>query len=454
MKKIISIALALLMVAVMLPVMAMADEGTTLPNPDENGVITLTENVVLAEAVEITNAVTIDLHGFSITSSNTTSGKVIIANANVTIKDSVGGGRIESTSAKKDSSAAIRVGTAGTDKDITVTIESGTIKGRDCGIFVAGINSKLVVNGGYIEGTNGFGVSGNGSMSNNNTTSECGPTTITINGGKIIGGGTGIYHPQVGELTINNGEITGETGIEIRSGDLNVNGGVITATGNSTSTDPNGNGSTTVGAAIAVVQHTTKQPINVKINGGSFNGVSALYEAYPESNPIEATEKISIVVNGGTFNGAVNKAEDGSSLGVMGGTFNSDVTDYVHASPTVKDNKGKYYVGSTAKNAVENAESGSFEVLAASEGEALNVKSGVTIVNNSDITITVNGKNINHGETYTVPGAPIIIYNPTVDTPKADNQKNPGTGANDFVGVAAAMAVVSLLGAAAVIRKK
>ena len=49
---------------------------------------------------------------------------------------------------------------------------------------------------------------------------------------------------------------------------------------------------------------------------------------------------------------------------------------------------------------------------------------------------------------------PIIIYTPTVDTPKANDQKNPGTGANDFVGVAAAMAVVSLLGAAAVIRKK
>ena len=35
-----------------------------------------------------------------------------------------------------------------------------------------------------------------------------------------------------------------------------------------------------------------------------------------------------------------------------------------------------------------------------------------------------------------------------------DTTKNPGTGAYDFVGVAAAMAVVSLLGAAAVIRKK
>ena len=452
MKKVISIALALLMVAVMLPVMAMAEEpATELPTADANGVITLEKDVVLADAVEINSDVTIDLHGWSITSSNGNSGKVIIAMANVTIKDSVGNGRIESTSTSGGSSAAIRVGTAGTDKDITVTIESGTMKGRDCGIFVAGINSKLVVNGGYIEGTNGFGVSGNGSMKND--VPECGPTTITINGGKIIGGGTGIYHPQVGELTINNGEITGETGIEIRSGDLNVNGGVITATGNPTSTDPNGNGSTTVGAAIAVVQHTTKQPINVKINGGSFNGVSALYEANPQSNPKEATEKIGIVVNGGTFNGAVNKAQDGSTLGVMGGTFNTNVSNYVCTSPTVKDENNKYYVGETAEAVLQSATSGTFTVVGAVEDEALNVKPGVTIVNNSNTTIRVNGNEVASEKSYTVPGAPIFIYTPTEDTPKANDQKNPSTGANDFVGVAAAMAVVSLLGAAAVIRK-
>ena len=83
-----------------------------------------------------------------------------------------------------------------------------------------------------------------------------------------------------------------------------------------------------------------------------------------------------------------------------------------------------------------------------------NVKPGVTVKNGTAETVTVNGNNVPRNESYTVPGAPIIIYTPTEDTPKADNQKNPGTGANDFVGVAAAMAVVSLLGAAAVIRKK
>ena len=120
----------------------------------------------------------------------------------------------------------------------------------------------------------------------------------------------------------------------------------------------------------------------------------------------------------------------------------------------VKDNNGKYYVGEDAKNAVENANSGTLFVEDAGADVALNVKPGVTIVNNSRETIKVNGNEVAPEKSYTVPGAPIIIYTPTVDTPKANDQKNPGTGANDFVGVAAAMAVVSLLGAAAVISKK
>ena len=66
-----------------------------------------------------------------------------------------------------------------------------------------------------------------------------------------------------------------------------------------------------------------------------------------------------------------------------------------------------------------------------------------------------NGKELDsNGKVVNKPSAPIIIYNPTEDTPKANDQKNPSTGANDLVGVAAAMAAVSLLGAAAVIRKK
>ncbi len=50
--------------------------------------------------------------------------------------------------------------------------------------------------------------------------------------------------------------------------------------------------------------------------------------------------------------------------------------------------------------------------------------------------------------------APIIIYTPTGDTPKTDDQKNPATGANDMVAAAAALMAVSALGMAVLSRKK
>ena len=53
-----------------------------------------------------------------------------------------------------------------------------------------------------------------------------------------------------------------------------------------------------------------------------------------------------------------------------------------------------------------------------------------------------------------VPGTITIIVPSTEETKPAEDQKNPTTGANDLVGVAAAAAVMALLGAAAVLRKK
>lgn len=450
MKKVISIALALLMVAVMLPVMAMAEDDTALPTADANGVIKLTNNVTLPKMTEIKGNITLDLNGFTISGKGT----VLDLYGTIEIKDSTegGNGKIVSTDRTNTPPDSPNSNGIWINDNTSVTINSGTIKGNTWGVVVAGVNASFTMNGGTVIN----GITGNGSE--NAGVPKYAPTTITINGGVVNGGELGIYHPQVGKLTINNGEITGKSGIEMRAGELVVNGGVITATGTPLTVNPNGGGSTTVGAAVAIAQHTTKRPITVNISGGTFTGGAALLEANPQTNPEDATKNVGIVVNGGTFNGAVNKAEDGSSLGVMGGSFNSDVTDYVHASPTVKDNNGKYYVGSTAKNAVENAESGSFEVLAASEGEALNVKPGVTIVNNSNTTIRVNGNDVKPETSYTVPGTITIIVpsegGSTTTTPSTDNTKNPSTGANDLVGVAAAMVVVSLLGAAAVIRKK
>lgn len=447
MKKIISIALALLMVAVMLPVMAMADEPATELPTAQNGVIKLTNNVTLSNMTEIRGNITLDLNGFTISGKGT----VLDLYGTIEIKDSTEGGNGKIVSTVRTNTPPDSPNSNGIwiNDNTSVTINSGTIEGNTWGVVVAGVHASFTMNGGTVIN----GITGNGSE--NAGIPVYGPTTITINGGKIIGDGTGIYHPQDGELTINGGEITGKSGIEIRAGGLIVRGGTITATGDPISTVPNGNGTTTVGAAVAIAQHTTKKGIAVTINGGTFTGKAALLESNPENNDLQYTRNISVNVSGGTFNGAVNKANDGSYLGVMGGTFKTNVTPYV-GETLVVENNGTYFVGGTAIDAVQDATGGTFTVVAVPDEPVKfeNVKPGVTVKNGTAETVTVNGNNVPRNESYTVPGAPIIIYTPTEDTSKADNQKNPSTGANDFVGVAAAMAVVSLLGAAAVIRKK
>lgn len=68
-------------------------------------------------------------------------------------------------------------------------------------------------------------------------------------------------------------------------------------------------------------------------------------------------------------------------------------------------------------------------------------------------TINNNGQIVDKGTTPPTDGSPIIIYPPTGDTPNTTTG-NPTTGANDFVGIAAAAAVMALLGSAVILRKK
>lgn len=184
----------------------------------------------------------------------------------------------------------------------TINIEGGSVSGGNtesaASVAICGVGdnsetaTKLIANGTTFTGGT-FGINGNGTAHN---------TYIELND-CVVTGSVGIYHPQDGDLIINGGEITGDvTGIEIRSGTLTVNSGTITGNGDPFESDPNGNGTTTTGAAIAVSQHTTNLPITVTINGGTFNGIRALYEADLQD---EVTEGVTIEVTGGTFNGEV-----------------------------------------------------------------------------------------------------------------------------------------------------
>jgi len=72
----------------------------------------------------------------------------------------------------------------------------------------------------------------------------------------------------------------------------------------------NGNGTTTVGAAIAVAQHTTKLPIYVEVSGGTFSAFTPLNQANPQNNEESDIAKVVVKVTGGTFNTITTKEDE------------------------------------------------------------------------------------------------------------------------------------------------
>lgn len=441
MKKIISIALALLMVAVMLPVMAMADE--TLQNKIDTAAdgATITLDKDYTEDITIDKALTIDLNGKKLTNS---AGDTITVNANGNLTIT-GNGTVDNVTHGK---AALRIKENG-----KATLNGGYFnrsqeKGK--GASESGENSfYTLINNGELIINNGAVVT------TASEDSKLGRFSSLIENGFYSHGGS-TYYPT---LTINGGTFKGglNTIKNDDNGITNIYGGKCEnyyqacVQNHHKTTIYNGEFSADVSSAWSV------------LNCGSCASVDAIHDAHElviKNGNFKGDVRASVgtvKIEGGSFEASFTKAEN-ATIEISGGTFNTEVTDYVGENTLVVENNGTYHVGDAAQNAVQNATSGTFTVKKAKNDTSLTVKSGVTIVNNSDITITVNDKKVPNGESYTVPGTITIIVpsdgGNTTTTPSTDNTKNPGTGANDFVGVAAAMVVVSLLGAAAVIRKK
>ena len=195
---------------------------------------------------------------------------------------------------------------------------------------------------------------------------------INITGGSVIHeADVAIYIAGAATLNISgDAVIEGTTGVEIRAGKLDVTGGTITATAEEFTATANNNGTTSVGAAVAVAQHSTNHELEVAISGGTFNGVMALYEE--DTCDDGNVSGISMYVTGGTFNGSV--FTENCKTAITGGEF---------ADPTAC-----YYLGTNA-NVTVNME-------ADYTGAGFKTQSGQTVA-----------LNIASGKTYTVT-APLV----------------------------------------------
>ncbi len=198
-----------------------------------------------------------------------------------------------------------------------LNVNGGEISGSIAGIAVYGAakgNTKagVVVNvaGGKISSDAGYAIAGNGNPVLENT-------TVNISGGEVVSAkDTAIYHPQAGTVSISGGKVSGVTGgVQMCAGSLNVTGGTITATGNGDVSGKTGDGSIPDGAAVSVVNRNYPGGTpSATISGGtltSASGVGAV-QAYTWTN-----------------NAKADWAEAKSNTSISGGTFSSDVSDYV-----------------------------------------------------------------------------------------------------------------------------
>ena len=234
-----------------------------------------------------------DLGGHTMTGKVTaTTGSVLNVSAPVTIQN----GTIKFTGEKSDKIGALKINGADVTIAENVTIDGG----KSYAIWPEGYGHTLTVNG-IVTSNGDYAIAGFGDVSGGYI-DDC---SITVNAGAVISApnGVAIYHPELGTVTINGGEITGHTGIEMCAGKLVVKDGTITSTGADNSNSDN---VVLNGAAISILDRSYPggSP-SAEITGGTFTSatapaIRAYHWEYPNATDwTDAGTKVNI--SGGTF---------------------------------------------------------------------------------------------------------------------------------------------------------
>lgn len=308
------------------------------------------------------------------------------------------------------------VSVVGTAADVTLTVNADahfvTIKGANIEVSFKNIAlaGKIDYNGIYFDSaaTGAKLTLDNTGISNvkRGVSIAADNASVVINSSEIVARYYGVTVGASGvELSVNGGEIEGATAIEMRAGKLVVNSGTMIGNGDPFESDPNGNGATTLGAAVAAVQHTTKLDLSVEINGGTLQGARAFYQANLQNNGKEALEKISITLGkSAVYDGEI-------------------IVDSAEA--TIEDDQStRYYM--TLQQAVDAAEDDE-TVVVAKDLSASGAEYFITLDDESKtVTVDLNGKtllytgsgtgsNPQNGEAISVSAGKLVLKNGTVN---------------------------------------
>ncbi len=200
-------------------------------------------------------------------------------------------------------------------KDITLRGWTGVFIDQDSGLcYGVKVNCSA-----KIEKTESFekdatGVYVNGTIK----ATEGNVPVVNLDGCRINVKSEGIYAAGFAKWNLKNCDISAENAaVEIRAGEMVIDGGNYEATADPLTVTPNGNGATVEGAAIGVSQHTTNLPTSVTIKKGTFSGAYSIWEKDVQDEI--ARNVITLSVENGTFKGAVYSQNNASFI--KGGTF-------------------------------------------------------------------------------------------------------------------------------------
>ncbi|MBR4151380.1 MAG: hypothetical protein IKT98_00290, partial [Selenomonadaceae bacterium] len=346
----------------------------------DTDVIKIVKDFALSSTVNISKNVTLDLNGktISYTGSGSSGYPLYISKGELTINDSSG-----------NNSGCINA-----NANYAVVIYPSNPN-----------TAKLTINGGTFK-SNGYTITGNGTCTWDNA------ITITINGGVIEGRQLGVYFPGEGILNVNGGTITGATGVEMRAGSINATGGTIVGTGTSYSSDPNGNGSTSSGAGIAISQHTTKKAVTVNISGENteIKGTNAVAVSNPQDNAKNLA--IEVTVDGATLTSTktdATKNQEGNailsdnanvSITVNNGKLEGNVAVTKDENPKADTNNTTITMnGGTTTGNVINAGSGDSKVeisgTAEVQGDVKSSGDAPTAISGGEVKGTVKNESAN-----------------------------------------------------------
>lgn len=229
---------------------------------------------------------------------------------------------------------------------------------------------------------------------------------VNLDGCRINVKSAGIYAAGFAKWNLKNCDISAEdAAVEIRAGEMVIDGGNYEATADQLTVTPNGNGATVEGAAIGVSQHTTNLPTSVTIKKGTFSGAYSIWEKDVQDEI--ARDVITLSVENGTFNGSVYSQNNTSFI--KGGTFSdAPAQDYLaegYASTRTILSMSSDVKEYTVKKVTEVSDASSL-IKAAEDGENYirlmsNIEVDRTVIvgsNWSYVTLDLNGHKITNSK--------------------------------------------------------